>query len=839
MMTVTEESLYNYNERVDYLYNQVGNYPYPFVSMEKRPLPSIMEKVRHHKKGEKVCNLYRYTNQGDIKKWKANNLYEKNGLAIIPDIIRWGKYEGKALVVVDFDNLESLKSFIAEMGYKSLQDLSQDFYVEHHNEEGYAHIIFVSPMQFEDHKSSGLEVYANGNRWIIMSPSRHEDDKDNYTIIEGGIDHISLLSFAKAHEVAIALSTISDDKYNPTIIKDYKLIELLTKYYRDDCHCRHEIIKGLAGLMRKYTNRNEDRVKQFVQVLCNITDDTEAIDDRLQAVEDTYSLEKDDENIAGWSILEQYITNKSNLELIKEYLEIKEYSSNSNSNSKKKKNNDDDSKPSYDEVIQDLYKLDNFVYIEESDQLLYYDRGVYVDNAENMIKQMIEYKYPVTFSKHDKNEIIEHIKDQNGVSINDFIDITKPSLTNMENGFYDMKTLEFVEHQLDDDVETELIGSGENSFSIPKHKTLSTIQHSIKFDPKAKCPTFGKWLRTVCNNNAKDMQTLLALMGNNFYRSYDYPYGLVLVGGANAGKGTFFRLNIHLIGMNNCTSVKLEELINDKFADSELLGKNLNIDTELRKEISVKDFAKVKRLLSNEERKRTQEKFKKGKESPIWCKLFNSGNDFPILSDNDDEAVAKRIIPVSLIIQFWGANDDKDMLKKLVNEASGIFNACRYAWYYFLYKGNDNLPISLEERKDRMQKLSKQLESFLSEMCMFYVKSDDLGEYGEIEEIKHWFVVKEDLFNAFEQWRIDNRVTSVNTYKRSDFYQLIENKIKDEVEYFERNKWKSEAARITDRKRLKSVNSRPEVFYGIRLKTDELWEKELKAEDQQLLEQLK
>ena len=40
-----------FNEQVDCLKN-FGTFAYPYISKEKRPLPSIMEKVRHHKKGE-------------------------------------------------------------------------------------------------------------------------------------------------------------------------------------------------------------------------------------------------------------------------------------------------------------------------------------------------------------------------------------------------------------------------------------------------------------------------------------------------------------------------------------------------------------------------------------------------------------------------------------------------------------------------------------------------------------------------------------------------------------------------------------------------------------------
>ena len=647
---------------------------------------------------------------------------------------------------------------------------------------------------------------------------------------------------------------------------DTKLSTIIDRYYNSESSgteqvLHHKFVNALIEIIVKYGKREDtenttveqDILKQVMEI-CKVKEDNkDEVNYILGHINIALEKRLANKEFDGYNILTKNM-NPKDLEELLNLLEINipqqvidecniKNTVVSKGNKKGKEKDDENDTPSYEELLSQIYKDNNFVYVRETKQLLYWENGVYTgkDLGEIEIEEIIEDMYPVKYDANDKREIIKHIKNQNGESIKDFIDYTKPSSCNFVNVFYDLKTMEYVEHDQNINNEMELIGkpiNDKNIFRRPKHKTLSTIRHPIVFDPHAKCPNFAKWLRTVCNNNAKDMQTLLVLIGNMFYRSYQYPYSLVLVGGANSGKGTFFQLLTNMVGKDNKKSIDLETLMTDKFAKSQLVDMSINIDTELKRNISVKDFANMKRLISNEE-KWTQAKFKTGTDSPIWCKCYSSGNDFPVLSINDDEATAKRIVPIGFFTQFWGKDDNKEMLNILTSEMSGIFNAARYAWYYFLYKGNDNLPISLEERKQRMNKLSKQFETFISEKCIFYVRKEEDEDIVELQELRRYFVAKEDLLNAFNQWRIDNNTTSVNTLENKEFFYLIEEEIKKQVEYFERNKWKSDCGRITDRKRFKTENnSRKDVFYGIRLINDPRWEKELKELSPEWLKRL-
>ena len=112
----------------------------------------------------------------------------------------------------------------------------------------------------------------------------------------------------------------------------------------------------------------------------------------------------------------------------------------------------------------------------------------------------------------------------------------------------------------------------------PEHRF--TYKLPVIFNPDANPSEIRKYLESLgCDIDFLTQipaQGLLSMLGRNYKKSY------LCIGEKNSGKTTFLdMLNEQFFGTSNCANIPLNELMNDRFKASGLVGKLINIADEL------------------------------------------------------------------------------------------------------------------------------------------------------------------------------------------------------------------------------------------------------------------
>jgi putative DNA primase/helicase len=297
-----------------------------------------------------------------------------------------------------------------------------------------------------------------------------------------------------------------------------------------------------------------------------------------------------------------------------------------------------------------------FVTIEESDEIYWYNEGVYLPGGEVKIKKLCEDYYGFDLSIHDRTEIREHIRCKTYHKLADFdSDI---NIINLKNGLYDLQTNTLMPHS---------------------HNYLSLKQTPIYYDPRAKSRFFNRFVKQIVY--FEDIRSLLELMAYTFYRNNPFEVIVILLGDGSNGKSVLFGVLTALHGDRNVSNVSIRTILERPFALYDFLGKNCNLDSELSTG-KIEDTAVLKKI-TGQQLVRVEQKNQKAFDARIYAKLWLSANRVPYSSDQTNAWFRRNIIiatPNTFDVNADPLQGIKKMdinqLSKLTTdeELSGIFN---------------------------------------------------------------------------------------------------------------------------------------------------------------------
>ena len=333
-----------------------------------------------------------------------------------------------------------------------------------------------------------------------------------------------------------------------------------------------------------------------------------------------------------------------------------------------------------------------FITIEESEEILYYDNGVYVTGAEVIIEKHAEKLYGYTLANKHLAEIKGHVK-RRTYHKREEID-ADINIINLKNGLYNILEDKLSEHS-------------------PEYPSIN--QKPIVYNKRAMPKLFGKFLIQVLYK--KDVKTAIDALAYTFYRDYIVELIFVLYGlGAN-GKTVFTSLLTSLHGTRNVSNVPLPAMLNNRFALADLENKDVNIDSELPY-TTIKETSILKKLTSGSKQPiRIERKNQRAYDAGLYAKLFFNANRIPESMDMSD-AYNRRMIIMSFPNLFDGKNADPHLLSKLTTEEelSGIFNVCMMALRRIIV--NKGLYINeqtIEERRIKYERNVNPVKAFIEE----------------------------------------------------------------------------------------------------------------------------
>jgi P4 family phage/plasmid primase-like protien len=412
------------------------------------------------------------------------------------------------------------------------------------------------------------------------------------------------------------------------------------------------------------------------------------------------------------------------------------------------------------ELAERLEKRYHFAAMEDTEELYYYNkkRGIY-EVAEPLVKAQLEKLQPGVITDTVNNVI--HKLARRHLHKREEFDADK-TIWNMQNGLYDIAA---------------------NKLKPHTYRYLSRNQIPVKFDPKARCKRFGRFLGEVVYPD--QIRTVVEVLAYTFLRDNPFELYVILLGVGANGKSVLMHVLTKLHGQQNVSPVPLTTILNNRFAKKELEGKNVNIDMEMSK-ATINDMGVLKEL-TGQQPVRIEPKHLPAYSTRLWAKLFFSTNEMPEMIDFSDGHYRREVV-ISFPYQFEEVSTEQEKaeiiaamkagcsnrriadptLKDVLTtpeELSGIFNALMIPLRNRIMKSK---PVymdakTIEDRRRKHEFISDPIRAFFNDA----IEPDVEGK-----------VTKEGLYEAYRKFCRFQRLP-IESYDQ--FCKLVKKKFSHEL----------------------------------------------------------
>jgi putative DNA primase/helicase len=352
----------------------------------------------------------------------------------------------------------------------------------------------------------------------------------------------------------------------------------------------------------------------------------------------------------------------------------------------------------------------------------YNNSGIYVPDGEAFIEQKAQMLLGSNALSHTINEVVNWIMRETYAKQKEFD--CNHDILNCSNGLLNMKTLELQEH-------------------TPEYP--SSIQIPASYCGKFGAPSISKFLTEILK--PEDVDPILELFGYCLLRKLPIQKALLLVGEGANGKSTLIELLRAFLGKNNCASVSLQELEEDKFKKAELFGKLANLSSDIPSK-GLHHIGTFK-MLTGGDKITGERKFGHPFQFTNFAKLVFSANRPPKIFNEDTLALWRRFIIIDFPNTFPDDVADKHLLDKLTTEAelAGLLNLALRGLQRLLANDAFSYDKTIEDIAERYTVLSDPILSFVNDQC-------ELDSNASID--------KQVLYDAFAQYCQDRKIPAIS-----------------------------------------------------------------------------
>lgn len=275
------------------------------------------------------------------------------------------------------------------------------------------------------------------------------------------------------------------------------------------------------------------------------------------------------------------------------------------------------------------------------------------------------------------------------------------------------------------------------------HSEALLTFNALPFDYEPDSPPPERWLRflsEVFQADQESINELQKLAGYLLTLDTSQQKIFALIGPKRSGKGTIARVFRALIGEQNVTSPSFTS-VGRPFGLESLIGKQLAIFPDARIGRTTDKAVVSERLLSisGEDALDIERKHRGDWHGKIGARLLILSNEVPVLGDASG-ALASRYVVFHTPTSFYG-KEDRDLTDKLVAELPGILNWSLDGLQRLKAEGRINTPAAARELVEEIDALGSPIKAFVRDCCTI---GDGLN------------VGKDELWNAYRQWHIEN-----------------------------------------------------------------------------------
>ena len=313
----------------------------------------------------------------------------------------------------------------------------------------------------------------------------------------------------------------------------------------------------------------------------------------------------------------------------------------------------------------------------------------------------------------------------------------------------------------------------ENILLPPSPAFGYTYRLNVSYNPEAKCPKIDKFISEI----VEEPKILYEVVASCLLQSPEYHFAYMLVGDGSNGKSTFLKVLTAFLGKENVANVSLQDLCNDRFKSSELIGKLANIYADIPK-YPIKDVGKFKIMTGGDEFL-VEKKFKDPFKIVNQARLIFSANELPEVNDTTF-AFWRRWIVIEFPHKF---PSNPNLLNELTTEEelSGLLN------YSLLY-----LTKIEENGVTKTETIDKAMQNWMARANNIYAFVSE-----KLERDLESYVEKNKLYTIYKQF-----------CEERDFTPKPNNIFAKELKRF---------APVEERK-INIQGSRVRVWWGIKLK---------------------
>lgn len=362
----------------------------------------------------------------------------------------------------------------------------------------------------------------------------------------------------------------------------------------------------------------------------------------------------------------------------------------------------------------------DFATIEETNEILHYDDGVYEGYGENVIGRTLLREIEEHYTINESRQLKDMIQRATARPVSDFGADTDDPVVRLENGTLDLETMTLRDHS-------------------PDNYLLTGVD--VKYDPEADCPEFDAFLDSVLGRE-EDKKVIYEMLGYCLWPGYDIEQKFLIMHGTGSnGKGILTNVMTEFLGSPNIANWDLQDLESHDFALAELHQSFANISGDLPA-TKLKSTGTLKKLTGGDEV--TAEKKNKDPFSfENRAKLIFSANDPPVIPDRST-ALARRMLLVEFPYTFTNEDDgnrdagnEREMMQRMTTdeEMSGILNRALEGLERIKSDGFSN-PETIDEMREKYKHESDPIHRFIEE-CL----TESTG-----------FILKEQVHNAYNQY---------------------------------------------------------------------------------------
>lgn len=344
-------------------------------------------------------------------------------------------------------------------------------------------------------------------------------------------------------------------------------------------------------------------------------------------------------------------------------------------------------------LLANKVKSHYFFKTTNGDETIYvYQDGVYLPTGDTIIKEEAEKLLGNKTRQHYVNEVVFDVRVSTYERQAEKKNIW---LINMKNGIFNLKEMTVTPHD-------------EELFLI--------TQLPVKYNPEADCPNIKKFLSEIIIK--EDIPIIQELFGYCLWRDYHIQKAFMFVGDGANGKSTLINVFKSFLGVDNISSVALQEIGTNRFAMARLHGKLANIYPDLP-DAALRQTGRFK-MLTGGDPIEAERKFKKPFNFTNYAKLIYSTNKVPE-TDDPSSAFFRRWVFVNFPNKFEGEKADKKMIDKITTEEelSGLFNWAIDGLKRILERGIFSKSISTEKTRDLYERMSSPVAAFVKDMTKF------------------------------------------------------------------------------------------------------------------------